>query len=147
MKLWTDDETAPFATAWREAKITNVVDGDTYDLAIDLGFDVQVVSRIRLMAEGDLAEGGKPASVDAWETRGAEKPLGEAAKQRVLDLVFADWIAGDSRHPTVRVYSAKGGSRGKYGRWLAVVLVKQADGWRSIGDILLEEGHAEDPGY
>lgn len=151
---WTDEQTAPFATAWRKATVLKVVDGDTLDLAIDLGFEVQIVTRIRLMAEGDLPTGGKPASVDAWETRGAERELGLKAKTRVLELLTCGTgidpklLASSAIGRTVRIYSAKAGSRGKYGRWLAVILYGDTAGvWRSLGDTLLAEGHADDPGY
>lgn len=139
MHAWTTQETQPFKTPWRSAVVLNVVDGDTLDLRVDLGFDVQIVTRIRLMAEGTLPEGGDLASVDAWEVRGAEREVGKLAKARVEKLCpFGS---------TVRVFSAKGGSRGKYGRWLAVLLYRDGDTWRSLGDTLLAEGHAEDPGY
>lgn len=137
-RAWTTPETQPFVSPWRSATVLNVVDGDTLDLRIDLGFDVQIVSRIRLMAEGGLPD-GEPASVDAWETRGSEREKGLVAKGRTETLCpFGS---------TVRVFSAKGGSRGKYGRWLAVVLYRDGDVWRSLGDTLLAEGLADDPGY
>ena len=58
-------------------KLVRVVDGDTCDAMIDLGFDVWVKSRIRFFG------------VDTWESRTrdlAEKEKGLAAKAYVKDL-------------------------------------------------------------
>ena len=143
MKLWTQDETLQFVTSWRKATVVKVVDGDTLDLAITLGFDCLVVTRIRLMSEKVITtpQNRLDDGVDAWETRGVEREAGLAAKARVLALC--------PRGSTVRIYSRKGGARGKYGRWLAAVLYAErnpktgAVSWRSLGDTLIEEGHAE----
>lgn len=141
-KLWTNEETMPFVTAWREAELLRVVDGDTFDVRVDLGFDVMIAARVRLMSE-ELVTGLGKSNVDTWEVRGEEREAGLRAKARAIELFSADVIA----HPRVRIFSAKGGSRGKYGRWLACVLYKVNGGWRSIGNTLLEEGHAERPDY
>ena len=59
-------------------KLVRVVDGDTADAMIDLGFNVWVKNRIRFMG------------VDAWESRTRnleEKEKGLAAKAYVKDLL------------------------------------------------------------
>ena len=59
-------------------KLVRVVDGDTCDAMIDLGFNVWVKNRIRFMG------------VDAWESRTRnkeEKVKGLAAKAYVKDLL------------------------------------------------------------
>ena len=59
-------------------KLVRVVDGDTCDAMIDLGFDVWVKNRIRFYG------------VDTWESRTrdlAEKEKGLAAKAYVKDLL------------------------------------------------------------
>ena len=79
------------------AKVMNIVDGDTYDLMIDLGHDVHVAARIRLLG------------VDTPETRTKdleEKRLGLEAKQRVIDLHLNE----------VTVRTVK---KDSFGRWLA----------------------------
>lgn len=134
MHTWTDLETAPFLTPWREATVRRVVDGDTLDLLIDLGYEVHIHTRVRLLSEGELANGGVPYGVNAWETRGADKERGLLAKARVEGLCPAG--------ATVRVFSMKGGYKGKYGRWLVVILYRVGAEWRSLGDQLLLEGHA-----
>ena len=60
------------------AKCVRVVDGDTIDAEIDLGFDVKVKKRIRL------------AGINAPESRTrnkVEKKLGLAAKDRLIEIM------------------------------------------------------------
>ena len=60
------------------AKLIRVVDGDTIDAHIDLGFDVHVKKRIRL------------AGINAPESRTRnkiEKKLGLAAKERLIQIL------------------------------------------------------------
>ena len=60
------------------AKLVRVVDGDTCDAMIDLGFNVWIKNRIRFYG------------VDAWESRTRdkeEKVKGLAAKAYVKDLL------------------------------------------------------------
>ena len=64
-------------------KLDRVVDGDTCDAMIDLGFDVWVHSRIRFYG------------VDTWESRTrdlAEKEKGLAAKAYVQDFFFYCYV-------------------------------------------------------
>ena len=59
-------------------KVTNVVDGDTIDVEIDLGFDISFSSRVRL------------AGIDTPESRTtdkAEKVLGLEAKEYVKSKI------------------------------------------------------------
>lgn len=148
-KLWTDAETTPFATPWREAWILpdigrkeGVVDGDSFRMMIDVGFGCVAKAYTRLLGEGVLTtpDDKSDDGVDAWETRGSEKELGLAAEARAEELL-PPW-------QQIRVWSFKGkGDTGKYGRWLVVVLVPVDGGWKSVGDILIEEGHAEFENY
>ena len=60
------------------ATLVRVIDGDTVDAMIDLGFDIQVKKRIRL------------AGINAPESRTrnkVEKKLGLAAKERLIQLM------------------------------------------------------------
>ena len=59
-------------------KLERVVDGDTVDALIDVGFDIWIRKRIRF------------SGLDAWESRTRdldEKKKGLAAKERVKDLL------------------------------------------------------------
>lgn len=109
------------AKYWYDAKVEKIIDGDTADLAIDLGFNLTFRDRFRLYG------------IDAWETRGDERPRGLAAKARLTELI-------DGR--AIEVHTHKD-ARGKYGRWLATIYV----GGRDVNELLVAEGHAERAEY
>lgn len=141
MKIWTEEETKPFLTGWRPAEILYWYDADTPKIRIDLGFGVDgYKGYVRLISENALITPDDKSDdiVDAWELRGVERPWGQEAKARVLELI--------PQYSTVRVWSYKGdGKRGKYGRYLTILLYeKSKDEWISIGDQLIVEGHATD---
>jgi len=143
MKTWTDEETTPFLTPWREAVIDRWYDADTPTMTMSLGFNIQLREAVRLLAEGAVTtpDDRSDDAVDAWELRGKERELGKLARARVLEVIPVG--------ATVRFWSFKGrGKTGKYGRWLCVILFQDPDGeWYSLGDLLLQEGHADRPGY
>ena len=104
------------------AKLVKVVDGDTADAMIDLGFDVWVKNRIRFYG------------VDTWESRTrdlAEKEKGLAAKAYVKDLLEN---SDDGK------FSIISHGKGKYGRVLGELFVKGHD--KSVNELLKENGHA-----
>tara|TARA_R110000824_G_C14795245_1_gene633750 strand:+ start:65 stop:397 length:333 start_codon:yes stop_codon:yes gene_type:complete len=102
------------------AKLDRVVDGDTVDAMIDLGFDTWVHKRIRL--EG----------IDAPETRTRdldEKAQGFITKDRLVGLLEAS--DGD--------FVLVSHGVGKYGRCLGTILI----GEQNINELLISEGLAE----
>tara|TARA_Y100000758_G_scaffold28337_1_gene19006 strand:- start:24 stop:425 length:402 start_codon:yes stop_codon:yes gene_type:complete len=104
------------------AKVTHVVDGDTIDLSIDLGFDIWYNSRVRFVG------------IDTPESRTRdleEKKRGLAAKDRVLELCP---VGGD-----VVLRTSKDG-KGKFGRILGEIFVPGVV--QSLNQLLIEEGHA-----
>ena len=101
------------------AEVLRVVDGDTLDARIDLGFDVHVKKRIRLHG------------IDTWESRtrdAEEKKKGIAAKSRLVELLQAD--QGKFKLISYGV--------GKFGRGLGDIEISAGN----VCDILVEEGHA-----
>ena len=103
-------------------KLVRVVDGDTADAMIDLGFKTWVKARIRFMG------------VDAWESRTRnleEKKKGLAAKAYVKDLLEN---SDDGK------FSIISHGVGKYGRVLGELFVKGHD--TSVNELLKENGHA-----
>lgn len=106
------------------AYVNKVVDGDTVDVDIDLGFGIRLTDeRVRIMG------------IDTPESRTSnevEKIFGLAAKHRLEELL------GDVT--TLRTQIAKDGEdlRGKFGRVLGDFVAK--DG-RLVTEILIEEGH------
>lgn len=95
------------------ADVDRVVDGDTLDLRIDLGFGVILTgdeARVRLR------------DVDTAEIYGTSKDSEEyAAGQRHKEFV-EEWIAhGADQEWPFFIETQKDDERGKYGRWLAVI--------------------------
>ena len=104
------------------AKIVRVVDGDTADAMIDLGFDTWVKKRIRFYG------------VDTWESRTRdleEKKKGLAAKEFVKDLL---------ENSDKGKFSIISHGVGKYGRVLGELFVKGHE--TSVNELLKENGHA-----
>ena len=103
-----------------KAQLDRVVDGDTVDAMIDLGFDVWVHKRIRL--EG----------IDAPETRTRdldEKAQGFATKMRLEGLLEA----------ANGMFVLQSHGVGKYGRCLGTIIIEK----ENINELLIREGLAE----
>ena len=108
-----------------KAKLDRVVDGDTLDAVIDLGFDITVHKRIRLVG------------INTPESRTRdleEKKRGLAAKQALIDLLTKD---NDEEYFVVESEKV-----GKYGRVLARLHIQVGDDECCINDKLIETGHA-----
>ena len=108
-------------------KLDRVIDGDTIDANIDLGFDVWVKKRVRF------------SGVNTPESRTRdleEKARGLAAKDRVKQLLEgANKIKLESH------------GVGKYGRCLGELHIDVVDGkekmtLESVNELLIKEGHA-----
>ena len=109
------------------AKLDRVVDGDTVDALIDVGFDIWFKKRIRFKG------------VDTWESRTRnleEKALGLKAKARTKDLL--EKVSSKPGYFRIKSYGL-----GKYGRVLADVFIMDKDGkqW-NVNETLISEGHA-----
>ena len=85
------------------AEITRVIDGDTFDARIDLGFRCHTEQRFRLLG------------YDAPEMRGETARMGRLAKDAMAAAIFSG---------TVTLRTQKGDS---FGRWLASVLVQPSN--------------------
>ena len=104
--------------------LVKVLDGDTIDAYIDLGFDLKIKKRIRYMG------------IDTWESRTRdleEKKKGLAAKARNKELLESG---------TFKLVSH---GTGKFGRVLGEVFIEILEPARrleSVNQILIDEGHA-----
>ena len=104
------------------AKLDRVVDGDTCDALIDLGFNTWVKKRIRFKG------------VDTWECRTRdldEKKKGLAAKAFTKNLLEN---SDDGK------FALRSHGVGKYGRVLGELFVKGEE--KSVNDLLIENGYA-----
>jgi len=112
------------------ATIVKVVDGDTVDVDIDLGFGIVLSDeRVRI------------AGIDTPESRTRdkeEKKFGLAAKARVKQLLGKTCV--------LKTQINKDGEdmKGKFGRILGDFNVYDSatDRWRMLTEILVSEGHA-----
>lgn len=108
--------------------INRVVDGDTVDIDIDLGFGIWMKDeRVRIMG------------IDTPESRTrdlVEKAFGLASKDRLKELIPEGSIQ------TLKTEVDKSGedAKGKFGRILGDFLV----GRHRVTEILIDEGHAVD---
>ena len=112
---------------FRVVSIDRVVDGDTIDVSIDLGFDLIKKERVRI------------AGIDTPEksTRDLEeKALGLDATEW-MKKNLEDTIAGDDEL-TIRTELV--GGMGKYGRLLGWLYVGESD--VSLNEIMIEQGYA-----
>ena len=110
-----------------KAKLDRVVDGDTVDALIDVGFDIWFKKRIRFMG------------LDTWESRTRdleEKKLGKLAKERTRQLL--EDVSSKSGY-----FRVKSHGLGKYGRVLGEIFIMDKDGkqW-NVNETLIAEGHA-----
>jgi len=106
-----------------KAEVVKVVDGDTIDVKLDVGFDTHIFKRLRLLG------------IDTWEIRGEEKEKGYKAKDFVLSkLKIANGI--------VYVQTEMDGE-GKYGRVLAWVWTNTVLGPVCLNEELKEHGHCK----
>ena len=104
-------------------KVTKVVDGDTIDVDIDLGFDISFSSRVRL------------AGIDTPESRTTdkmEKALGLEAKSYLKSQIESA--------KTVVIKTEKMDSSEKYGRILGWLFLDGSE--VSVNEKMIEDGHA-----
>jgi micrococcal nuclease len=104
-------------------QVTKVVDGDTIDVVIDLGFDINFTSRVRL------------AGIDTPESRTrdlAEKALGLESKKYLADRIKA------AKNVVIR--TEKINSSEKFGRILGWLYLDGES--NSINHEMIEKGYA-----
>ena len=105
------------------SKLIKIIDGDTIDVDIDLGFSV-VLKKQRIRLYGINTPESRTRDLE-------EKRYGLAAKARLRELLeAADTI-------TVKTAIDKK-ARGKYGRILGTIYADDIN----VNELLLEEGHA-----
>ena len=108
------------------AELIKVVDGDTVDVDIDLGFGVWLKNeRVRIMG------------IDTPESRTSdkvEKLFGLAAKNRVKKML--------EKNVVLKTFAAKDGEdmKGKFGRILGDFYI-ESEG-KLLTEVMIEEGHA-----
>ena len=101
-------------------RITRIIDADTFEVIVDLGFNTSMDIRVRLLG------------IDAPEIRGAEKKAGieslKFASQLIVQKSIGQW--------PVTIYTHK---KDSFGRWLADIVF--TDG-TDLADELINNGYA-----
>lgn len=108
---------------YRVTQVHSVVDGDTIDVSIDLGFNVSYYQRVRL------------AGIDTPESRTTdlrEKALGLESKEQLKKLLKGA--------KSIVIRTEKPDSSEKYGRILGWLYVDGAE--RSVNETLIATGYA-----
>lgn len=108
------------------ATVLHVVDGDTIDLSVSLGFDISYKARFR-MAGINTPESYGPDACDA----------GRAAKAFLADLL---------REGTAVLVKTTKDKKEKYGRFLAEIFILDTSGQpvaNSVNQMMIDAGHAK----
>ncbi len=121
MELYTMGEKLMYTYYVR--KVENVVDGDTIDVLIDLGFDILFASRVRL------------AGIDTPESR--TKDL----KEKALGLESKEYLKKALKDAkSVVIKTEKMNSSEKYGRILGWIYINEDT--VSLNDMMINDGYA-----
>ena len=111
----------PTDFSYRVNKVVKVVDGDTIDVLLDLGFDIMYNSRVRLFG------------IDTPESRTSDKV---EKKYGMLSKKFLKEALTKGKKIVIKTY--KGDETGKFGRILGDIFI---DG-KSVNSALCKAGHA-----
>jgi micrococcal nuclease len=104
-------------------KVTKVVDGDTIDVDIDLGFDISFTSRVRL------------AGIDTPESRTTDKA------EKALGLESKEYLSKHLKDAkSVVIKTEKMNSTEKFGRILGWIYVN--GNTVSLNDMMINDGYA-----
>jgi micrococcal nuclease len=108
---------------YRVKQVVKVVDGDTIDVVIDLGFDISFTSRVRL------------AGIDTPESRTTD------AREKILGQEVKEYLKKALEGATdIVIRTEKADSSEKYGRILGWLFVNKGTG--SLNMELVNKGYA-----
>jgi|TARA_B100000959_G_scaffold220943_1_gene233572 micrococcal nuclease len=111
----------PTDFSYRIKSIKKIIDGDTIDVVLDMGFEIQYKSRIRLFG------------IDTPESRTRNK------EEKIRGLLSKEYLKNaikKSKKLTIKTH--KGSETGKFGRILGEVF---ADG-KNLNSLMCKEGYA-----
>jgi len=109
-------------------EIVKVVDGDTVDVIIDLGFNTFIKVRVRLYGI-NTPETRLQKSIANVEEREKEKKRGLIAKEKVKEILY-----------NARSIKLESKGLGKYGRSLGIITIDDRE--ESLNNFLLNNGYA-----
>lgn len=104
------------------AKVTDVYDGDTITVDIDLGLATWIRGeKIRL------------ARINAPEVSGTERPQGLLARDFLRNQI-------NGKDIVIQTFKDK---KGKYGRYIGDIWLQEGEEWINVCDLLVEKGFAK----
>jgi micrococcal nuclease len=103
------------------ARIVRVIDGDTVEAEVDLGFHISFLRTLRLFG------------INTPETKGVSRPQGLAARDFLIHLIDTH-THGNSE----LIIRTEKDATGKYGRLLATLIA----GGVNLNEALIAAGHA-----
>jgi len=106
--------------SYRVNKVTKVVDGDTIDVVIDLGFDIMYKSRVRLFG------------IDTPESRTRDKV------EKKYGLLSKKFLQENLKKGKIVIKTHKDSETGKFGRILGEIFVNGIN----INMLMCSKGHA-----
>lgn len=120
------------------ARCVRVVDGDTFDLVVDCGFQVSYQLRVRLA----LWNAPELKSVDP-----AEREKAAIARETAVQLLMQSQLAPDlgatPTWPLIIESKKAGGVKDAYGRYLAKISFVQDGAWADLGEELFSRGRVK----
>ena len=122
----------PCEFIYRVSSLEKVVDGDTIDVSIDLGFDVCTKQRVRLLG------------IDTPESRTRdleEKKFGLLSKKKLKEWCLKA-VESEKDDIEIELRCPEADSRGKFGRILAEVWVSEDGEWTNVNKWLCDNGFA-----
>ena len=122
----------PCEFIYRVSSLEKVVDGDTIDVSIDLGFDVCTKQRVRLLG------------IDTPESRTrdlTEKKFGLLSKKKLREWCLKA-VASEKDDIEIQLRCPEADSRGKFGRILAEVWVSEDGEWTNVNKWMCDNGFA-----
>ena len=136
MAEYKNDEPCEFI--YRITAVEKVVDGDTIDAVIDLGFDVRLSNRIRLLG------------IDTPESR--TRDLEEKFYGKLSSAALKSWVhwavVSDRDDIEIQLRCPEEDRRGKFGRILGELWINcsedghQYNGWTNLNKWMCENGYA-----
>ena len=106
--------------SYRVSKVTKVVDGDTIDVIIDLGFDIMYKSRVRLFG------------IDTPESRTRD------LVEKKYGLLSKEFLKTQLKKGKIVIKTHKDEETGKFGRILGEIFVDGVN----VNQLMCDEGHA-----
>lgn len=107
--------------------VDRVIDGDTVDVNVDVGFKTTIFKRLRLV------------ELDTEELRDREEERREKAQEAKARM---EELLADAERVYVQTYLD---ATGKYGRLLATIWIEKGDDIHNVNEIMVQEGYQKAP--